>query len=118
MKASLLLLTVLVAPLLAGGCGQRAGPVLSAGDKKAFEKAPPEVKQVWDRVLEADRTNGYVVAQNLLYRLSQQPLLPEQKDAVSNETAVVSKRLYDAAEKGDAAALAAIQQLRRNPPNR
>ena len=73
---------------------------------------------VSERALAADRTNDYVVAQNLLYRLAQQPLLPEQRVAVSNETAVVSKRLYDAAEKGDAAALNAIQQLRRNPPNR
>jgi hypothetical protein len=118
MKGNFLLLAVLAAPLLAGGCGQKAGPALSAGDKQAFDKAPPEVKQVWDRVLEADRTNDYVVAQKLLYGLSQQPLPPEQKDAVSNETAVISKRMYDAAGKGDAAALKAIQQLRRNPPNR
>ncbi len=108
----------LAAPLLAAGCSQKAGPTLSAGDKQAFDKGPPELKQVWERALAADRTNDYVVAQNLLYRLAQQPLLPEQRVAVSNETAVVSKRLYDAAEKGDDAALNAIQQLRRNPPNR
>ena len=118
MKGHLLLLAVLAAPLLVGGCGQKAGPALSAGDKQSFDKAPPQVKQVWDRVLEADRTYDYVFAQKLLYGLSQQPLPPDQKDAVSNETAVISKRMYDAAEKGDAAALKAIQELRRNPPNR
>ena len=118
MKGHLLLLAVLAAPLLVGGCGQKAGPALSAGDKQAFDKAPPQVKQVWDRVLEADRTNDYVFAQNMLYGLSRQPLLPEQQAAVSNETSIISKRMYDAAEKGDAAALTAIQQLRRNPPNR
>jgi len=118
MKSHLLLLTVLAAPLLVGGCGQKAGPALSAGDRQAFDKAPPEVKQVWDRALQADRTNGYVYAQRLLYGLSRQQLPPEQKDAVSNATAAVSKRMYDAAEKGDAAALDAIRELRRNPPNR
>lgn len=118
MKGNLLLLAVLSAPLLGGGCGPKPGPALGAGDKQAFDKAPPEVKQVWDRVLEADRTNDYVFAQTQLYRLSQQPLLPEQRDAVSNQTAAISKRMYDAAGKGDAAALKAIQELRRHPPNR
>jgi hypothetical protein len=118
MKGNLLLLAVLAAPLLAGGCGQKSGPALGAGDTQAFDKAPPEVKQVWDRALEAERTNGYVLAQKLLYGLSQQQLPPEQKDAVTKETAAINKRLYDAAEKGDAAALKAIQELRRNPPNR
>ncbi len=118
MNGNLWFLAVLVAPLLVGGCGQKAGPALSAGDKQAFDKAPAEVKQVWDRVLAADRTNDYVLAQNLLYKLSRQPLPPEQRDAVSNETAVLSKRMYDAAEQGDATALNAMQELRRHPPNR
>ena len=118
MKSHLVLLAVLAAPLLVGGCGQKAGPALSAGDRQAFDKAAPEVKQVWDRALEADRTNGYVFAQKLLYGLSRQPLSPGQKDAVSNATTAISKRMYDAAEKGDAAALEAIRELRRNPPNR
>ncbi len=118
MKGNHWLLATLAATLLAGGCGRKAGPALSAADNQAFDKAPPEVKQVWDRVLEADRTNDYFSAQRLLYELAQRPLPPEQKNAVSNETAVISKRMYDAAEKGDAAALNAIQQLRRNPPNR
>lgn len=118
MKGNFLLLAVLAAPLLVVGCGQKAGPPLSAGDQQAFDNAPPEVKQVWDHALAAERTNDYVVAQKLLYRLSQQQLPPEQKDAVSKATSAVSKRMYDAAEKGDAAALKAIQELRRNPPNR
>ncbi len=118
MKSNFLLLAVLSAPLLVGGCGPKAGPPLSARDQHAFDQASPDLRQNWDRVLEADRTNGYVFAQNLLYRLSQQPLPPEQKDAVSNRLAAINKRMYAAAEKGDAAALNAIQELRRHAPNR
>jgi hypothetical protein len=118
MKAHFLFLVAVTASLLLGGCGQKPTPTLRAGDRTAFDKSPPEIKQLWDRALEADRTNDYVVAQNLLYGLSQQPLPLDQSGAVSNEIAVVSRRMYDSAEKGDAAALKAIQQLRRHPPNR
>ena len=118
MKNKLLLLAVLAAPLLVGSCGHKAGPAPGGGDPRAFDKATPEVKQVWERALEADRTNVYVVAQMLLYGLSRQQLPPEQQDAVTRQTSAINKRMYDAAEKGDAAAMDAIRELRRNPPNR
>jgi hypothetical protein len=118
MKGHFFVLSIPVIALVLNGCGPKAGPGLNVKDKQAFDQAPLEVKQVWDRVQEADRTNGYALAVTLLHGLSQQPLPPEQKTAVSNETAALNKRMYAAAEKGNEAALEAIREIRRNPPNR
>jgi hypothetical protein len=117
-KGSTLWLSALAVGLLLVGCGQKAGPVANPSDQQAFDKAPAGVKQVWEQALEADRTNGFVLAQRLLYGLSQQPLPPDQMAAVKNTTAAINKRLNDAAEKGDAAAVEALRELRRHPVNR
>jgi hypothetical protein len=111
-------LVLLAAPLLLIGCGQKAGSGPGTVDKQAFDQAPPQVKQVWEQALEADRTNGYVLSQTLLYGLSQQPLSPQQMAAVSNQTSIVGRRMWDSANHGNAEALDAIRELRRDPPNR
>ncbi len=117
-KCRFALLTIVALPLLLVGCGQKTASGPSPADKQAFDKAPPQLKQVWDQALEADQTNGYVLEQRLLYGLLKQPLAPEQQAAVSNQIAGVGKRLYDAADKGNTAALEALRELRRNAPNR
>ena len=103
--------------LLFGGCkkGNSTGP---AADIKAFDTASPEVKRVWQAALEADRTNGYAGALTLYYSMLREDLTPEQRDAVGRVSTSLKQRLSDAAQKGDAAALAAQQELRQRAPNR
>jgi hypothetical protein len=99
--------------LLVVGCGQKASSGPAPIDKQVFANATPQIKQAWEQALEADRTNGYVLAQRLLYELSNLPLAPEQEAAVNNEMTAVTRRMYDQANKGDPAARAAAQALRR-----
>lgn len=100
------------------GCGRNAADTGAAVPQQVFDNSVPELKQVWDRALEADRTNDFVGAQTLLYALTRSRLTPSQDQAVRGEMATVSKRMSDLAEKGDPAALKALEELRRNPPNR
>jgi hypothetical protein len=100
------------------GCGHKVPDGISNADKQAFDSAPPELKEVWLKGLEAFNTNDYATAQNLFYSLLNQELSPAQKQAVANETTIVMNRLYSGAEKGDPDALKALEELRRNPPNR
>jgi hypothetical protein len=99
------------------GCGQKAGD-LSAAEMRAFETASPEVKQQWQLALEGAKTNGYVVAQTVLYDLSRLELSAEQRRAVQHELVVVVQKFNAALEKGDPAAQEALADLRQNPPNR
>jgi hypothetical protein len=102
--------------LLLAGCGKKA--LETAGDSQVFDKASPELKQMWQTALEASKTNDYVTAEMVLYRLSRPELTPEQRDAISRQLTSLTERLNDAVAKGDPAAKAAVTELRRNPPNR
>jgi hypothetical protein len=106
------------AVLLFGGCkkGNSSGP--AAAEIKAFDTASPEVKRVWQAALEADRTNGYAAALTLYYSMLRENLTPEQHDAVGRVSTSLKQRLSDAAQKGDAAAQAALQEFRQHAPNR
>jgi hypothetical protein len=85
---------------------------------QAFDSAPQEVKQMWQKALEADKTNDYVTAETLLYAVIRPELTPEQRDAATRRLTSIRQRLDDGLEKGDPAAQAAWDELRRNPPNR
>jgi hypothetical protein len=111
--SSVFLGTILTGLLLVAGCGKKASSGPGPVEKQAFDKAPPQLKQAWETVLEADRTNGYVLARRLLSELSKEPLAPEQYAAVTNEMATITQRLYNQANKGDPAALDASRELRR-----
>jgi predicted small lipoprotein YifL len=100
------------------GCGRKGVGELTAAEAKAFDQAAPELKQEWIAALEASKTNDYNGAQTLLYGLLNQNLSPEQRQAVVKQSTVVNDRLYSALEKGDPAAQKAIEEMRRNPPNR
>jgi hypothetical protein len=94
--------------LLCAGCGPKA-PTLSSQDMKAFESAPAEVKQTWEKALAADRANDYVNAAALLNSLEQMTLSDPQKQALAVERDAFGQRLMKAAEKNDPAAVKAIQ---------
>jgi len=100
------------------GCGNKAGGKLSSADLKVFDSAPEEVKQMWTRALEASKTNDYVGGATLLNQLLSGDLTPQQRDVVSRESTSLNSRLYGAVEKGDPEAQKAVQELRRNAPNR
>jgi predicted small lipoprotein YifL len=110
------LTAVSAALLLLAGCGKKA-PV-TADDAQVFDKAAPELKQMWQIALEASKTNDYVTAEMVLYRLSRPELTPEQRDAINRQLTGLTERLNDAVAKGDPAAKAAVEELHRNPPNR
>ncbi len=101
---------------LATGCGGKKGA--QAPDVSAFDKAPPELKQMWDTALASDKTNNFVASEMLLYRLLKQDITPEQKDAVARAIGAVKDHLGAALEKGDPAAKEALAELPRNPPTR
>ncbi len=108
----------LAATLLFGGCkkGSSAGP--APAEVKAFEAAAPEVKQVWQAALDADRTNDYGKGLSLYYSLLGGNLTPEQRDAVARLSTDLKQRMSDAAAKGDATAQAALQELRQRSAGR
>lgn len=120
MKHSLwIVLLWCICPVLFTGCHHKAGvEQLSPADKAAFDQASADLKAQWTAALEAGEKNDYVGAQTLLYGLLNQTLSPEQKQAVSKELSLLNDRLYSALGKGDPEAQKAIEELRRNPPNR
>ena len=102
--------------MLLAGCGKKA--LVTADDAQVFDQAAPELKQMWQTALAASKTNDYVTAEMVLYRLSRPELTPEQKDAINRHLTSLTERLNDAVAKGDPAAKAAVAELHRNPPNR
>ncbi len=102
---------------VAVGCGggKKTG---GAVNPTAFDKAPPEIKQMWDTALASDKTNNFVTAEVMLYRLLRQDITPEQKEAVAGAIASVKDHLGAALEKGDPAAKEALAELQRHPPTR
>ena len=113
---STIILTV-AAVLLIGGC-KKSSSTGPGAEAKAFETATPEVKQVWQTALEADHTNDYAKGLTLYYSLLSEQLTPEQREAVGRLSTGLKQRMSDAAAKGDAAALAALQQLQQRAPGR
>jgi len=67
---------------------------------KAFDAATPEVKQAWQAVLDADRTNDYVKGLSLCSSLLGETLPPEQRNAVARLSTSLKQRMSDARTKG------------------
>lgn len=105
-------LAVLVLMLLASsGCNQQSTPKLTSEQLKAFDSAPADMKQTWNKALAADKANDYVNAQNLLDSLNQTNLSELQRSALEIETSTFQARLWQAAEKNDPAAVKAVQEI-------
>jgi hypothetical protein len=117
MRVYLGLLVSAVLVLIVAGCGGKSSAP-TANDLKAFDTASPDVKQMWQKALEADKSNDYAAAQTLLYALLRTEPTAEQREAVSHRLTAVTQRFNDALDKDDPAAKAALEELRRNPPNR
>lgn len=87
-------------------------------NQRAFENAPPELKEIWTQAMEADKTNDFYKAEVLLYELIRQVPAPEQVEAARSELVLVHARFQDLVSKGEPAAKAAFEQMKLNPPNR
>ncbi len=112
------LLLLAIEMLIAVGCHRTGAAELSSKEQHAFDSAAPEVAQPWAAAIEAAKTNDYFSAETLLYRLTRQGLTSEQKQAVEHQLTIVNTRLDAALDKHDPAAMAALDQLHSNPPNR
>lgn len=97
--------------LVVAGCKKDAAG-LGSQYAKAFDAAAPELKTRWQAALAAVNTNGYTVAVLTLRELSQGTLTPDQSQAVTETLRAINDQMYDAANQGNAAAKAAIDELR------
>ena len=117
MKAPVRLSLLAAFVLIFAGCGDKARD-LAVSKAQDFGNSSTELKQAWEKALEADKTNDYVMTETLLYWLTRQTLTADQRQAVDNQLTAVNQRLSDAVQKGDPAARTALQELRSNPPGR
>ena len=99
--------------LVLAGCGHKPS-VEGALQTKAFDSASPELKQAWGAVISGLHTNDFNVgAQIALWDLRQQPALTaEQRDIVEQMLKTLSGLMFEAAGRGDPAALKAMKDVR------
>ncbi len=90
------------------GCSKKTG-----ANNQAFEKAPPEIKAIWDQAVADDQANNYVssITEYRSLMAQRSKLTGEQLDAVNTAALAINQRLYAAANNGDAAAKVASQKL-------
>lgn len=99
---------LLVAAVGLTGCGKRAPDTT-----KAFQSASPEIQDAWQSANAAMKTNGYTMAILQLRQLRMHPALTsEQLEALDHVSASISEKMYEAADKGDAGAKQAVEELR------
>jgi hypothetical protein len=113
MKLLICSLALISLSLLLVGCKKDAKSV-GSGNNKLFASAPAPLKADWEQANAAMATNGYFTAFAALKNLQQQSLSPEQLKAVNDTVTAVNDQMYEAANKGDAAAKQAIQDLRKS----
>jgi len=119
MRVRLSLWALIMALVGTIGCGgKKEGGPPTANDRHAFDGAAQGMKEMWDEALKADEANDYSKAETLLYALVRPEITPEQRAAVTRRLTSVTQRLDEGLVKGDPGAKAALDELRRNPPNR
>ena len=93
--------------LVFNGCGN-SEYALSKRDLAAFKAATPEMQQLWEQGLKADRANDYLTAGTSYRALLTNTITPDQLVALQNALGGLNQRLNNAAAKGDAAAQKAL----------
>lgn len=99
--------------LLCAGCGDKT-PRINGDQVKAFDGAPAEVKQVWEKALAADKANDYVTAAVALDNLNKMTLSEQQVQALNVEREAFGLRLMKAVDKNDPAAIKAVQSSKKS----
>jgi hypothetical protein len=103
----------LMALIAAAGCNKQAAPKI-ASDTAAFDSASADVKDQWNKILAAAASNDYATAILGCRKLTATPDITTEQRAAANTTfAAVSQKMFDAAQKGDAAAQQAVQDVRK-----
>jgi hypothetical protein len=97
--------------MVLAGCGKSVSGVKS----NAFDNAQAPVKEVWVQAVACAQTNDYAGAAIRMMGLRNERLTPEQAAAVESAMKTVTEAMYQAADRGDAAALKAVEELKRRP---
>ena len=114
MKKILIALTVTVAVgMFVAGCGNDA-PKMSSSEKALFENAPPEIKQLFEKALAADRADNYLSACTNYQALADKNLSLDQSTALATGMKSLKLRILDAAAKGDAGAKTTLDYMNAN----
>jgi hypothetical protein len=99
--------------LLLSSCGPNPNAAAARGDK-LFQSAPSETRAIWATVTASMKSNDFALALTSLGKLhSNSGLSPEQKKAVEDTSMALSDKMYNAANKGDANAKKALEDLRK-----
>lgn len=112
-KQSITLVGAILVGILFTGCGS-GSPKLSAQEKALFAKSTPEIKQLFETGLAADKSGNYLSACTNYAALMQQKLTVDQVIAMQTAMSSLKSRIYDQAAQGDAAAKAALEYLNAN----
>lgn len=80
-------------------------------DPRAFDSAPPEVKQLWDEAMAASSRNDPGSAISLLRVLSREKISPEQQKTVYDAIVLNELKLKEDAKRGDPVARKAMEKL-------
>jgi hypothetical protein len=91
--------------LMLAGCDQ------SGVNKGAFDSAPPDVKQAWEKGLAASTANDYVTASQAFNSLLHGALQADQLVSVQAALSTLNRNMNAAAAKGDPAAQKALETL-------
>jgi len=113
-KRLILFVGAILAGLFMAGCSDGSAPKLSSREKALFETSTPEIKRLFEAALAADQADNYLSASTNYYALLRQNLSSDQ--AMAMQTAMVSlkERVFEAADKGDAGAKAAVEYYKAN----
>lgn len=101
--------------LCCAGAGCNKGTSLPKTSADTFAAAQPALKQAWEMATASSQKNDYLGATTNLMLLQGQEsaLSAEQVKAVEDLWAAMGNRIFAAAEKGDAEAVKAMQEIRK-----
>lgn len=104
---------VALIPLVAGCGKQQSSATIGGKEDQAFATAPADIKSAWDKGRAAMGSNDFIGATLIMQKLrTQTGLNSDQRAAIDQAMIAVSDAMYDAANRGDAKALDAINKLR------
>jgi len=115
-RCSLALATIALVALISG-CSKSAHSVATS-HSDLFTTAP--LKDEWDTVTAAMQTNGFAVAAITLkkMRVETPTPTPDQLNAINDTIQSLNQQMLDLANKGDANARNALEQLKGSQPHR